>query len=364
MTHALYLDGRSDTARPVAVDVSVDAAGRRMLRFTGPGVDETWPVRSVRRVPPYDGPEARLQLASSDARLVIRLDEAASLQAACPELFRKSGLSGPVALLAALAIMAALVVGSVFFLAPMLAGPIARATPLEVERAYGLASREMIDRTTQPCAVPEPALSEARRLAADMARAAASPFETDLQFVTAGFPNAFALPGGRIVVTGELIALLESPDELAGVLAHETAHVAERHVMEALVRELGAAVILDLLVSGGAGHQIALAGLQIQSLEYGRAAETEADALAVRYLREIGVDPMGLAAFFDRLGKEEQANGAGGRDRMVELFSTHPLTARRAEAARALAAETGGPASPRPALSEATWRALKDSCKG
>jgi beta-barrel assembly-enhancing protease len=368
MTNGIYLDGRTAARHKVQVELSIDPSGSKLLHITGDGIDLVWPVRSVRRTPPHSGQEARLQLASSDARLLVALADAGPLLAGAPELFRRPAISSPVALVASLALVAAAVVGATFFLAPMLAGPIARATPVSVETSYGLTSRQIMDLSTEACDLAPDTRADTDRLAADLVRVSGSPFPPDLRFVRAGFPNAFAMPGGRIMVTAELIAQLETPDELAGVLAHEMAHVARRHVMAAVVRELGGAVIFDLLVGGGsgAGQQIAMAGLQLQNLSHGRAAEAEADTLAVQYLSALDIDPGGLADFFARIREMEAdaGNGSSQREtgRLLELLSTHPLTQDRETRARALAAEAGSPASPRPALKAETWASLKSDC--
>ena len=144
-----------------------------------------------------------------------------------------------------------------------------------------------------------------------------------------GVPNALALPGGTVVVTDTLVEMLaDDPDALAGVLAHEVAHVREQHSLHGLYRAAGLYATVAL-VAGETGpilEDVLLEGNLLLSLAGTRAMEREADAEAVAVLDAMGRDPEGLARFFDRLAAE---HGAGGG-----WLSTHPGSAERAEAIR------------------------------
>lgn len=163
--------------------------------------------------------------------------------------------------------------------------------------------------------------------------------------------NAAALPGGRIVLFRGLIDKAESPDEVAGVLAHEIGHVRNRDVMAALIRQFGLSVLL-----GGAdgGAASALGGLL--SLTYSRAAEDEADAYAIAALRDAAIAPDGTAAFFDRMS---DASGGERIERATSWLSSHPLSAERKAAFTRSRVE--GKAY-RPALTPTEWRALRAMC--
>jgi beta-barrel assembly-enhancing protease len=167
--------------------------------------------------------------------------------------------------------------------------------------------------------------------------------------------NAFALPGGSIIVTDDLIRSAETPDEVAAVVAHEIAHVEKRHVMQAVWRSLGFGLILDAVVGGGsgAGQQAVILAGQATDLSYGRAAEHEADERGRALLQEAGFSSKGMAAFFDRLSKMEDQKLAEA----AEFAATHPASGRRAREARA--AERPGA----PALSAEDWRMVRSACK-
>jgi len=129
--------------------------------------------------------------------------------------------------------------------------------------------------------------------------------------------NAAALPGGYIVVFKPAITETDS-DALAGVVAHEVAHVRRRHVTEALIRELGIGALIRLFAGDlGANAE------QLVSLSYTRANEAQADTDAIQMLRRAQISPRPIAALFRRLGKESPAFSA-------EFLQSHPLTDKRA----------------------------------
>ncbi len=363
MLRGTYSDGHTATRWDVELTIASER-GLKLLRITAPGVFAEWDVAYITRISGGDGSEFRFRYGDGDARLAVPSRHRRELEALAPQLFRIRGQGLAIAGIAGLVLFAAATTGLIFFGAPVLSGPIARATPTHVETALGRNTSQILGLVTGACEVDPEAFRQANRLVAELNDAAGSPFVTQLSFVEADFANAFALPGGSIMVTDNLIDMLETPDQLAGVLAHETAHVARRHVMAAVVRELGGAMILDLLVGGGsgAGQQIALSGLQLQSLRHGRAAEAEADELAIGYLVEIGADPEALAEFFDRIG--EITNDGNDQPGMAELLLSHPSPARRAREARQRSeqARAVSHGEIRPSMSAEAWELLKQGC--
>lgn len=164
--------------------------------------------------------------------------------------------------------------------------------------------------------------------------------------------NAVTLPGGRIVMFEGLLAQAKSPDEAAGVLAHEIGHVRHRDTMAALIRQLGLSVVL-----GGADGNVAGLLGGVLSLGYGRDAERAADGYAIAALANQSIAPDATAAFFDRLGEGK----AGERmERASNWISSHPVSADRKAAF--LASRVAHKVY-RPALAESDWRSLKGMCK-
>ena len=146
--------------------------------------------------------------------------------------------------------------------------------------------------------------------------------------------NAFALPGGYIYVDRGLIQRTSNVSELAGVLAHEVAHVALRHGARNLERQMRTSGMSRLLWQKILGRgpvldqQALRLGTHLWTASHSRTDETAADREAVKYLIATGVDPHGMVQLFEELMREEQANP---HDAGAEWFSTHPNTARRLE---------------------------------
>lgn len=198
--------------------------------------------------------------------------------------------------------------------------------------------------------------------------------------------NAFAVPGEQIIMTRGMIEKADSPDEVAGVLAHEMGHGIALHPETGIIRAVGMSAAVELMM-GGSGGGLANLGLVLAQLGYTRAAEREADDLALKLLRTSAISQQGLASFFQRVLTDEdvqdpphKSDTAGiptgreketGREkdgpqkaetkrkfeRTLDMFSTHPPTEERAKLIRL------SPSYPStPALSAEEWRAFKSIC--
>ncbi len=148
--------------------------------------------------------------------------------------------------------------------------------------------------------------------------------------------NAFALPGGYIGINSGLITATRSESELAGVLAHEVAHVTQKHIARRIAGTgrtsiLATAAVIAAIMLGASGDAIPAAimsaqGLAIQEqINYTRANEYEADRVGMQYLARAGFDPMGMPSFFEVLSREAAMPGS----RLPEFLQTHPLTSTR-----------------------------------
>lgn len=158
-----------------------------------------------------------------------------------------------------------------------------------------------------------------------------SPYRFTVTVVRNPVVNAFALPGGYVVVFTGLIKEAKSPEEVAGVLSHEINHVLQRHGMERIVKTLGVMAVAAIVLGDQQGL-IGLArqsGVEIVTLKFSRDQETEADTIGLHLLRKAKVDPAGMIAFFERLAQSEK------EQQRIELFSTHPMSAARAERLKA-----------------------------
>lgn len=173
--------------------------------------------------------------------------------------------------------------------------------------------------------------------------------------------NAFAIPGGYVYVTRQLLALMNSEAELAAVMGHEVGHVAARHSAarssRAGIGKLLAAGIGAVTGSNLAGT-VAGYGTQLYTLKYGRDQEYAADSLGVRHGTAAGYSPYGMATMLSSLGAETQLQAElAGRGGPPTWLSTHPSDAKRVDRAVALAQATGRP-DPGPKQDVAYLKAL------
>jgi predicted Zn-dependent protease len=167
--------------------------------------------------------------------------------------------------------------------------------------------------------------------------------------------NAFAVPGGYVYVTRQLVSLMNNEAELAGVLGHEVGHVAARHskarqqraqrnsILGAIGSILSGAVLGNSGL-GQLGQQIFSAAPQLLTAKYSRKQETEADALGVRYLKGAGYDPHAMATVLQSLAAQTALDAAlQGRNASIPAWaSTHPDPASRVRAALAQAGNVTG----------------------
>ena len=140
--------------------------------------------------------------------------------------------------------------------------------------------------------------------------------------------NAFAFPGGVIVVNTGLIAATSRPEELAGVLAHEVQHVELRHSIRGMVKDLGLRGLFAFATGDLGGSLLGEAAVGLTSLKFSRDDESQADQAAFEALMAAEIDPSGLPAFFEIMRKQ-------GSDAPAAFVSTHPSSADREAALRA-----------------------------
>ena len=202
-----------------------------------------------------------------------------------------------------------------------------------------------------------------------------------------GWPivNAFAAPGGSIVLTRGLLNKARSPDEVAGVLAHEIGHAQALHPEAGIVRALGVSIVIEFM-TGGSGGALSNLGANVVLMNSTRNAEREADEAAIVLMRKEKISPNGLRDFFARLqasrgrrksavssSKNEdddqaakptdEAPARSKRSRQAlgnvlsDVFSTHPGTSERIARIERVA-----PYDSAPSLSMAQWKALKGIC--
>ena len=200
---------------------------------------------------------------------------------------------------------------------------------LEKEIALGKQMADEVAKTSK--IVDDPVISEyVNRIGQNIVRNSDAKVPFTIRVIDSDEVNAFALPGGFLFVNTGLISLAENESELAGVLAHEIAHVAARHGTRQATRgQITNLASIPLIFLGGwAGYGIRqAAGLAVPMtfLKFSRGFEEEADFLGVQYLYAAGYDPNSMVEFFERLkAKEKKKPGT-----LSKLFSSHPTNENR-----------------------------------
>lgn len=345
---ARFYDGRSALSHDAEVTLEGEA-----LHIRTDGRDFIWRVKDL--IADVEADRVRVSnRREGDARLVLPVGEWSLLVGDRLVEQVQVRRRQEVWLVGGLTAVAVAVVLFVFVGVPVLSGPVARATPVDMELRMGANFDAQVGAIFPTCRN-----EEGQRvldvLGDRIAAGADTPFDIRVRAVEAPMVNAFALPGGPVLITDDLIAEADSPDELAAVISHEIAHVEMRHVMQAVWRDFGIGMLLDLVVGGGtgAGQQAVILAGQASDLTYSRGAELEADARGQTLLHAAGLSSRGMAPFFERLARAE---GAGRLGEAVEFMNSHPDSNRRARAARA-AARPG-----QSALTTAEWRAVKSTC--
>jgi predicted Zn-dependent protease len=181
-----------------------------------------------------------------------------------------------------------------------------------------------------------------------------SPFAPHVTVVRSAIPNAFALPGGRTYYLSSLIQASRTPDEFAGVLAHELGHVYYRHGMETLIASSTTGLLVGFVLGDMTGISAAAAvGTSLIDNRFSRRAEAQADRFAARTAQRRGFSPKGLVDLLERVASDDEFS------RALALFSNHPLTDERRAALEALETTV---AEPKPIFTAAEWQAIHDMC--
>lgn len=166
--------------------------------------------------------------------------------------------------------------------------------------------------------------------------------------------NAYAFPGGHILIHSGLVQTLESPEELAGVLGHEVAHVQLNHISKKLAKEVGVSILLSAAGGGSAaGEAIKEILSQLSSSAYDRSLEKEADLKSVEYLKNAGINPSAMIGVMEKLESEVQSD-------LPSWLGSHPDLSERKEYLKK--ATENIELTEKPLLDSEAWKALQTAC--
>ena len=353
MIRARYADGRAAILRDASCELGAEA-----LTFSAGETRASWSYGELARADDGNGSVVLKRKPDHGERLSFDADDLEVLRAAAPGLFnhRALGMERPIVIAGLIGAAASL--AAIFLVgAPLAAGPLADLMPAQYREQIADISWSQVDAFTETCDDSDEAARILNDMAHRMTTAAHVPQRDDIwiSIVDAPIPNAFALPDDSIIVTSQLIDMAERPDELAGVLAHEIAHIERNHVLKNIIGNMGAGIFFDVVFGGaGMGQAVAIASVNLAGLRYSRDYEREADARGLDYLDAAGIDTGGLARMFDHLREQVEGDAAGA---IPSILSTHPDTTARSVAARA----RSQPGLRQP-LTEQEWAVVRRAC--
>lgn len=322
-----YYDGRSAKGRPAQVSwhgdvLLIETEGQRL---SVPVNKVQWPERTRHGVRVAHLPDGGM-LRGHDSAIWDDWMSAHGLDASVTVRLQQSWRG----VLASLVLLVAVLAAGWQWGVPWAAGHAVQLVPTGVEARVGRVALEAIDsHWMRPSRLPEAEQQRLRQAFADaLGRLPADTVPAhELLFrqSTIG-PNAFALPGGVLVMTDEMVKLLDGNTEgLVGVLAHELGHVRERHGMRALM-QVALVGAISGLVLGDFSSVLAAVPVWLAQSGYSRDAERAADQVAVEVLRGAGLSPAVMAEVFEKLAKHH----GGDEDSMLGIaLASHPADAER-----------------------------------
>lgn len=367
-----FYDGETGLGLTVELHVDTAAETLRLTHEDLPMGSQYWPLWAIRALSDQARDDQLVMSLKADASLDSALittarltvddpDMVAGLRRLCLDLKKKdlprgtlrkvvtrTGFAG-----GAIALM-------IFVILPAMAGTFATLIPIEREVAWGRAIMGQMERSLGGanadlvCTNPK-GLYALEAMTTRLTEQADIEYDLDIRVFDHRMINAFAAPGGQIVLMKGLIQRAKGPGEVAAVLGHEIGHVEARDVTRNALRTAGSAGLLSMVLGDFSGGSAAvIVANYTLNASYTREAEAQADIFALQLLSGSRTDADGMANFFDELGKLE-----GSGPSLPNYLASHPKSASRAEAARAFAQNQGYTT---PILTEREWNDLRAIC--
>jgi len=355
-----YFDGQSPRRREVSITLAPEG-----LHITQQDGTTLWWLYGQLRLPGSFQPGEPVRLEKKDtigeAIVVPEGDFLGALRQFAPaEKFRQPAAAHlsarlPLLLLAAGALVM-LAAGIYLWGIPALTRRAAAGMPLQWEERLGDAALDQLAPPEMRCSDAEQQKILDQIAAELMAAAPPASYRLQVLVVDNAMANAFAVPGGRIVIFRGLLQQTDRAEEVAGVMAHEIEHVLLRHPVQAVLRQLSLQALAAVLAGDSSGMASALgAAGSIGGMRYQRGDEEAADRDAVHLLQAARIDPAGFIEILEKLQQ-----GPGETPSALQYLSTHPLTANRIAELRRLAARPSEASVP--LLPDVDWARLRGAC--
>jgi Zn-dependent protease with chaperone function len=358
------------------LDVEVTLEGSDHLRLSHPELGNEaidWPLVDLRKL--LD--QARTDQIVLTLRADVAIDSAlieharltvddpdliARIETLCPDLMKRDMPDGSMRkILTRIGMAVGAVALMIFVILPAMSNTLAYVIPIKREVAYGKVVVRQMERFfggstagDLVCSSPDGDAALAKMIAR-LTGTTPTDYELNVAVMRHEMVNAFAAPGGQVVLVEGLIKQAKSPDEVAAVLGHEIGHVEARDATRGALRAAGSAGLLSMVFGDFAGGTAAVVIAEYTlNASYTREAEAEADTYARSMLNAANVSTAGMSDFFGSLGDLEST--------MPDLpiyLSSHPDTDDRAQRAAEFA-QTQGVTTP--ILDKVEWAALQAIC--
>jgi Zn-dependent protease with chaperone function len=359
---ARYLDGV--TAYAETVSVTPAAHGLEIRRPDG-GVLVWRYADTVQTQGDHHGEQVRLERRQGTGE-VLAIDDAAAflsrLHAVAPRVTSafhdpRTRAHRPYWIVTAAVVGVLLSIGIYIWGIPAAAELAAAGVPVSWEEELGESVSKAIVGSESVCTNSEVKSAITDIVERIAATEPSNPYTFRVTVVRHDVMNAFAAPGGHIVVFSGLLDKTERPEELAGVLAHEMSHVLNRHGTKSMFRELSTSIFLSVVLGdmSGAAGTVLESAKTVGGLHYSRQAEEEADRHGAAMLQKAQIDPSGMVSFFEKLEKQ-----FGQEPEFMKYMSSHPPTRDRIAKLKAENGKAAHGAARR--LSGRNWKHIANSC--
>lgn len=369
---ASYSDGKTAAAAQVEVNLTPRAL---VFRQVDSDRIHEWEYAELTSVGPLI-PGEHCQIGIKDEPGAILFSEEVRLTEAliehAPHLSKQAAHKRTMLPVLAIGGLVALLIAAIWIFDISVSRTIAGFMPENLRKGLGKEVAQSLSKGQKSCDSPE-GLAALNKLVGRLTTNTEATKNFSVSIVPIGIINAFAAPGEQIVVSRSLVNFVRSPDELAGIVAHEMGHGIELHPEAGIVRSLGISAAMQLMLGGNAG-QLGEIGALLLQMSYSRSAEREADDHAIQIMREAGIRPKPFSDFFSRLDKrfafkDKKEGKTSGDDssiaennskrfkRAFEMFSSHPPLPERAKRIESLK-----PWPSRPILTDKEWQALRRIC--